>query len=111
MITYLIDENMPFMPFWDRETYVHVNDLPFISSDTDIWDYAFQNQLIIITKDTDFYYRYLSSKKYPKVVWIKIKNIKKNIFIPFVESIWNEVEEMLLYSSFVIVNEDKIEGF
>jgi len=38
-------------------------------------------------------------------------NVKKNIFFRFVESIYNEVEEMLLYSSFVIVNEDKIEGF
>jgi len=46
-----------------------------------------------------------------KIVWIKIGNVKKNIFFRFVESIYNEVEEMLLYSSFVIVNEDKIEGF
>ena len=63
MITYVIDENMPFLPFWDPINFAHVKDIPFIKSDTDIWDYAFQNQLTIITKDTDCYYRYLSSKK------------------------------------------------
>jgi hypothetical protein len=75
------------MPFLDKENFVHVNDLPFIRADSDIWDYAFQNRL-----DQNW-------------------NVKKNIFFRFVESIYNEVEEMLLYSSFVIVNEDKIEGF
>jgi hypothetical protein len=37
--------------------------------------------------------------------------LKKRIFIQFIENAWNEIEEMLIYSSFVIVNEDKIEGF
>ena len=111
MITYVIDENMPFLPFWDPIKFAHVKDIPFIKSDTDIWDYAFQNQLTIITRDTDFYYRYLSSKKNPKIVWIRTGNLKKNFFIQFIENIWDEIEEMLLYSSFVIVTEDKIEGF
>ena len=111
MITYVIDENMLFMPFWDRETFVHVTDIPSVKSDTDIWDYAFQNKLIIITRDADFYYRHLSSKSHPKIVWIKTGNLKKRIFIQFIENAWNEIEEMLIYSSFVIVNEDKIEGF
>jgi len=33
------------MPFLDKENFVHVNDLPFIRADSDIWDYAFQNRL------------------------------------------------------------------
>jgi predicted nuclease of predicted toxin-antitoxin system len=36
-------------------------------SDGDIWNYAIDNNLTIITKDVDFYYRYLSSSKSPKL--------------------------------------------
>jgi predicted nuclease of predicted toxin-antitoxin system len=111
MTTYLIDENMPFLPFWSKDRFVHVNDIPFIHSDTDLWEYALKNHLTIITKDTDFYFRYLSSEKNPKVVWIRIHNLKKRIFISLVNKIWNEIEEMLLTSSFIIISEDKIERF
>lgn len=110
-MTYLIDENMPFLPFWNRDRFVHVNDIPSIHSDTDIWEYALKNRLTIITKDTDFYYRHLSSVNNPKIVWIRINNVKKRVFISLIENIWNEVEEMLLSSSFIIINEDKIERF
>ena len=77
MITYLIDENMLFLPFWNKEGFVHITDIPAIHFDTDIWNYALNNGLIIITKDSDFYNRYLSSQKNPKVVWIRTGNLKK----------------------------------
>lgn len=109
MITYLIDENMPFLPFWNAERFVHVTDIPTVHLDTDIWEYALKHDLIIITKDTDFYYRYLSSQKNPKVVWIRTGNLKKKLFIQLVENVWDEIEEMLLLHSFIIVSEDKIE--
>jgi len=81
MITYLIDENMPFLPFWNKEKFVHVTNIPSIHFDTDIWEHALTNRLIIITKDSDFYNRYLSSQKNPKVVWIRTGNLKKKQFI------------------------------
>lgn len=87
MITYLIDENMPFMSLWDRERFVHVTEIPSIHFDTDIWEYALKNELIIITKDSDFYFRYLSSQKKPKIVWVKTANLKKKVFIELVESV------------------------
>jgi|SRR5665647_1147122 len=111
MITYLIDENMPLLPFWNKESFIHVIDLPFINLDSDIWDYALKNRLVIVTKDSDFYYRYLSSNNNPKIVWIRTGNLKKNIFIQLIENVWNDIEEMLLSSSFIIINEDKIERF
>jgi len=37
--------------------------------------------------------------------------MKKKIFISLVENVWNEIEEMLLSNSFIIINEDKIERF
>ena len=112
MVKYLIDENLPvFFPVKKTEEFIHVSLLPLVDSDSDIWEYALKNELVIITKDADFYYRSLSSKKYPKVVWIRIGNLKKKPFNSFIESIWLDVEEMLFYNSFIIINENTIEGF
>jgi predicted nuclease of predicted toxin-antitoxin system len=112
MVKYLIDENLPvFFPVRKIEEFIHVSQLPFIDLDSDIWEYALKNELVIITKDSDFYYRCLSSKQYPKVIWIRIGNLKKKSFNSFIESIWLDVEEMLFHSSFIIINEDTIEGF
>ena len=112
MVKYLIDENLPlFFPVRKAEEVIHVDQLPQIDLDSDIWEYALKNEPVILTKDSDFYYRYLSSKEYPKVVWIRTGNLKKSQFNLFIESVWHDVEEMLFYSSFIIVNEEKIQGF
>ncbi|MEP6948339.1 MAG: DUF5615 family PIN-like protein [Ginsengibacter sp.] len=112
MVNYLIDENLPlFLPAWDGERFMHVSHLPFIDLDSDIWEYALANELVIITKDSDFYYRYLSSKQYPKVIWIRTGNLKKKLLNLLIETIWEDVEEMLLSSSFIIINDEQIQGF
>lgn len=72
MVKYLIDENLPFFfPVLKTESFIHISQFPLIEGDSDIWTYALQHNLIIITKDADFYYRYLSSNVYPKVIWLK----------------------------------------
>ena len=78
MIKYLIDENLPlFFPVKKSEEFIHVSQLAFVDLDSDIWEYALKNRLVIITKDSDFYYRCLSSKEYPKVIWIRSREFKK----------------------------------
>lgn len=112
MLKYLIDENLPaYLSAWDSDSFIHVSEIPFVDLDSDIWQYALANELIILTKDSDFYFRYLSSKNYPKVVWIKTGNMKKRKFDLFIESIWKEVEIILMSSAFIVVNEEKIQGF
>lgn len=112
MVRYLIDENLPFFfPVLKTESFIHISQLPLIEGDSDIWTYALLHNLIIITKDSDFYYRYLSSKVYPKVIWLKTGNMKKTYFNALLETIWTEIEEMLSSSSFIIITEDKIQGF
>lgn len=82
MVKYLIHENLPlFLQVWDSKRFIHVAHLPFIDLDADIWEYALKNELITVTKDADFYYRYLSSKQYPKVIWIRTVNFKKSSLI------------------------------
>ncbi|MGN6541551.1 MAG: DUF5615 family PIN-like protein [Ginsengibacter sp.] len=87
MIKYLIDENLPlFFPVKKSEEFIHVSQLAFVDLDSDIWEYALKNRLVIITKDSDFYYRCLSSKEYPKVIWIRTGNLKRKQFISFIQA-------------------------
>ncbi len=72
MFSYLIDENLPStLPFWNKIKFIHVSNLTGVNSDTEVWRYAFINELVIVTKDADFYFRYLSSSFTPKVIWIR----------------------------------------
>jgi len=41
-------------------------------SDTEIWNYALKNELVILTKDTDFYNRFLISSTAPKIIYFQL---------------------------------------
>jgi len=111
MHVYILDENMPStVPSWLNEKFIHVLDVSKKFSDGEIWEYAFANNLIIVTKDVDFYNRYLSSSNYPKVIWFRTGNMRKKVFYNFIEQIWFEIEIMIQSCSFVVVTEDKLEA-
>lgn len=111
MHVYILDENMPStVPLWFNQNFIHVLDISNRFSDGDIWEYAIANNLIIVTKDVDFYNRYLSSSNYPKIIWFRTGNMRKKAFYKFIEQIWFEIEIMIQSGSFVIVTEDKLEA-
>lgn len=111
MPVYILDENLPSTtPLWLSEKFIHVLEISDKFSDGDIWEYAVGNNLIILTKDVDFYNRYLSSSRFPKIIWFRTGNMKKKIFYEFVEKNWTEIEIMIESASFVVVTEDKLEA-
>lgn len=55
MPRYLMDVNLPYrFSLWSTSEYVHMRDLGETWSDTEIWNYARDHDLVIISKDTDF---------------------------------------------------------
>lgn len=57
---FLIDVNLPkHFAFFNSQEFGFVVDINGAWSDKDIWHYAKQKQLVIVTKDTDFYHRCL----------------------------------------------------
>lgn len=110
MLQFLIDENLPsFVPIWNNVNFFHVLAVQEISSDTDIWNYAKAADLILITRDSDFYYRYMDSASAPKIIWINIPNMKKQQFNAFIEDCWPQIISIIATSNFLIVDEEKIE--
>jgi predicted nuclease of predicted toxin-antitoxin system len=53
----------------------HVRDVGMSAADDDaIWKYAQENGFMIVSKDSDFYYRSMLLGHPPKAVWIRLGN-------------------------------------
>jgi predicted nuclease of predicted toxin-antitoxin system len=109
---FIIDENLPEnFPLWNDSSFCHVLKIKNIVSDSDIWQYALDNDLIIITKDTDFYFRFLSAHKSPKIVWLRLGNLRKKELRLFIENVWEKIEMLLKDHSFIIVDDINLKAF
>ena len=72
MSSFLVDVNLPKnFSFFNNENFVFVADINLRMSDTEIWNYAIENNLIILTKDVDFYSKFLLSDTFPKIIYFK----------------------------------------
>ena len=61
------------------------------ASDSQIWQYALQNQAAIITKDEDFVERSLSSQQSPVIIWLRIGNSTNRMLQAWVLPHWPEI--------------------
>lgn len=54
---------------------IHVREIGFVeATDTEIWNYAKENNFTIVSKDTDFQQRSLLLGHPPKIVWLRVGN-------------------------------------
>jgi len=80
-------------------------------SDTEIWQYAKENKLVIITKDVDFSDRLMLDLAPPKVVHLRIGNMRKLDFHLFLAKVWEQIESLSIDHKLVNVYLDRIEAF
>lgn len=111
MAEYLIDVNLPYyFKLWNTSEYIHQTDINPLAKDKEIWEYAKENNLTIITKDSDLSNRILFKDPPPKVIHIKVGNVSMNVFHRLINSSWKEVIKMSDSHKLVNVYKDKIEG-
>ena len=111
MIEFLVDVNLPYkFKLWHDERFQHVREIDDEWSDRQIWQYAKERSLTIITKDVDFSNRIITSKPPPKIIHIKIGNMKLAEFRKFMLTNWHEIERMNVKYKLVDVYIDKITG-
>jgi len=108
---FLFDENIP------RQTtlaaslpIVHATDLGSGISDSDIWAYARQHALAIITKDTDFSNRIIVSTPPPWIVHLRFGNLKRREYHAFLSRVWPQIEKLLPAHKLINVYFERIEG-
>jgi len=108
---YLIDANLPYrFGLWRGADYIHVHDLGEDWPDQQIWSYAREHHLTIVTKDADFSDLSLLDKAPPRVVQLRIGNLRLKALHVFLNRIWPEIEDMLVTHKLVLVYLDRIEG-
>lgn len=111
MPKYLIDVNLPYyFSLWNFVDFIHQKEINDEASDEDIWNYAKQNNLIIISKDKDFSLMQLINGAPPKVIHIKFGNLKMKAFFEILSNCWNDVEILIEQNNLVNIYINKIEA-
>jgi predicted nuclease of predicted toxin-antitoxin system len=111
MAKYLIDVNLPYyFSLWSGPDYMHVRDLDDEWADAKVWSYAKRERLTIVSKDSDFSARALVEAPPPRVIHIRLGNLRMREFHELVSGIWTDV--CLLSSQYRLVHvfRDRIEG-
>jgi predicted nuclease of predicted toxin-antitoxin system len=65
------------------------------AKDAAIWNYALQNNGIILTKDEDFAERCIASETAPSVIWLRIGNATNPELLDWLMPLWPSVLERL----------------
>jgi len=111
MSKYIIDANLPYyFSLWNNDDYIHVIDINPNMKDSEIWKYAKKNNLTIVTKDADFSDLVLLNNPPPRVIHIRLGNMKIKDFHKAIDNIWHNVLAMSSKYKLVRVHKDKIEG-
>jgi predicted nuclease of predicted toxin-antitoxin system len=107
---FLVDVNLPYkFPFFKGGDFLFVRDMDARMSDTDIWKLALENSYVLITRDADFYYRFLQASVSPKVVHIKLGNISLPELAIYFEGHWQKITILLEGHSFIVAERTGLE--
>lgn len=110
MAKYFIDVNLPYrFSVWHGEEYIHARDLGDSWSDSQIWSYARERDLTIVSKDADFSERALLWGPPPRVIHIRFGNLRMRDFHRHVCAVWPEVCHLSGRCRLVNVFEERIE--
>ena len=114
---FLIDANLPpRLCAWlqsRRHNAEHLFHLGLLdATDTEIWRRAEVENLVIVSKDVDFYDRALVFGAPPQVVHVSVGNCSNARLLEILAIEWDEIERSLLSGSRLIsITQQKLEVF
>lgn len=111
MPRYLIDVNLPYyFSLWKGGEFIHQKDLGDEWTDDEIWEYARDNDLVIISKDADFSHRVIANDPPPKVIHIRFGNVRMNEFHRVLQSLWPDAQLLIEDHRLVNIYHDRVEA-
>jgi predicted nuclease of predicted toxin-antitoxin system len=111
MAHFLIDVNLPYyFSLWHNPDFIHQKDINDEWTDEKVWEYARENNLTIITKDSDFSNKIIFQNAPPKVIHIRFGNLKMNEFFEILTRLWPSIIELNENYKLINVYKDRIEG-
>jgi len=76
---YLFDGNVPSrLRFSPKLPIIPLTNIGRNPSDSQIWDFARRHDLVIVSKDTDFSDRIITSSPPPRVAHLRFGNLRRN---------------------------------
>ena len=108
----LIDENLPaslvaILPL----DCSHATDLGEQATDRQIWEYARAKNSTILTRDTDFFDRLMLDGPPPKVIWVRLGNIRKRDLENLLLHLWPQVTALLADADLIAIHHGSLETF
>lgn len=109
---FLLDENLPGrMAIATSLPVFHATDLGPSLPDWDLWNFARENSLVLVTKDADFSDRIFVETPPPWIVHLRVGNLCRRDYHAFMASTWPKIESLLPAAKLVCVYRDRIEAF
>jgi len=109
---FILDAHLPesIREFFPEHDVVHTSSLDDGNKTADgyINDYTIREQRILITKDTDFYYSFIASRKPYKLVLVKLGNMRLGALREYFRRNSNIIVEQLTDHSFLILEPTRI---
>ncbi len=107
----LFDENLPArLRFSSKLPIISVLTIGKQPSDSEIWEFAGKNRLVIVSKDADFSDRIITQSPPPWVVHLRFGNLRRNDFHALLARVWPQIETLLKSHNLVNVYADQLEG-
>lgn len=108
---FFFDENLPSrLTFTPSHPLVAGTGLGSSPTDTQVWEFARQGALVIVSKDADFSERIILSTPPPWVVHLRFGNLRRRDFHALLARVWPQVETLLKTHKLVNVYLDRVEG-
>ncbi|MCI0748053.1 MAG: DUF5615 family PIN-like protein [Verrucomicrobia subdivision 3 bacterium] len=108
---FLLDENLPKrVQFTPSLPVLFVSQVGSSPTDTQVWEFARQRELVIVSKDADFAERLITHQPPPWVIHLRFGNLRKKDFHALLARVWPQIEAVLKSHKLVNVYADRIEG-
>ena len=108
---FLFDENLPArLLFSPKFPIVSASKAGKQPTDSQIWEFARKQDLVIVSKDADFSDRIITCSPPPRVVHLRFCNLRKNEFHALLARVWPQIETLLKSPKLVNVYADRLEG-
>lgn len=93
---FFFDENLPQrILFSPKLPVVSISDLGSSPTDSEVWEFARQRELVIVSKDADFSDRIIVQTPPPWVVHLRFGNLRKKDFHALLSRVWPQLETLL----------------
>ena len=108
---FLFDENLPArLTFAPKLPIISAASLGAQPGDSQIWEFARREELVIVSKDADFSDRIIVQSPPPWVVHLRFGNLRRNDFHALLARVWPQIETLLNTHKLVNVYANRLEG-